>query len=77
MGGDPAHNADVVRRVLDGDHGAHRDIVVLNAAAALVVAGAAPELAAGLATAEAAIDGGRAAAALAALVRVSQEAAES
>ncbi len=39
VGGDPAHNADVVRRVLGGERGAHRDIVVLNAAAALVVAG--------------------------------------
>ena len=44
VGGDPAHNADVVRRVLDGEHGAHRDIVVLNAAAALVVAGVAGDL---------------------------------
>ncbi|HEU4841745.1 MAG TPA: anthranilate phosphoribosyltransferase [Ilumatobacteraceae bacterium] len=77
VGGDPEHNAAVVRRVLDGEHGAHRDIVVLNAAAALVVAGAADDLPAGLAVAEQSIDSGKAAAALAAMVRVSQEAAES
>ena len=45
VGGDPAHNAEVVRRVLDGERGAHRDIVVLNAAAALVVAGVADDAA--------------------------------
>ena len=76
VGGDPAHNADVVRRVLDGERGAHRDIVVLNAAAALVVAGVAGDLPEGVATAEQSIDGGKAAAALAAMVRVSQEAAD-
>jgi anthranilate phosphoribosyltransferase len=38
-GGDPATNAGIVRDVLDGkDRGARRDIVLLNAAAALVVA---------------------------------------
>ena len=36
LGGDPAHNADVVRRVLAGDKGAVRDIVLLNAAAGIV-----------------------------------------
>ena len=36
LGGDPAHNASVVHRVLDGEHGAVRDIVLLNAAAGLV-----------------------------------------
>jgi len=75
VGGDPAHNADVVRRVLAGEHGAHRDIVVLNAAAALVVAGVADDLPAGLAAAVASIDDGRAAAALDRLVEISQEAA--
>jgi len=36
LGGDPAHNADVVRRVLAGEQGPVRDIVLLNAAAGLV-----------------------------------------
>src|SRR6476469_6186005 len=52
VGGDPEHNADVVRRVLDGERGSHRVIVVLNAAAALVAAAAADDLSAGLALAE-------------------------
>lgn len=60
-GGDPAHNADVVRRVVGGESGPHRDIVVLNAGAALVVAGAATDLAEGIALAAASIDEGRAA----------------
>jgi anthranilate phosphoribosyltransferase len=36
LGGDAQHNAEVVRRVLDGDKGAVRDIVLLNAAAGIV-----------------------------------------
>ena len=74
-GADPAHNAEVVRRVLDGQRGAHRDIVLLNAAAALVVCGRAPELPEGLGLAARVVDEGRAASALEALVRVSQETA--
>jgi anthranilate phosphoribosyltransferase len=75
VGGDPEHNAEVVRRVLAGERGAHRDIVVLNAAAALIVGGAADDLPAGVAIAEQSIDGGQAAGALAAMVAVSQDAA--
>ena len=60
-GGDAAANADVVERVLAGEAGAARDIAVLNAAAALVVADLADDLAAGVALAAAAIDDGRAA----------------
>ncbi len=74
-GGDPAHNADVVARVLAAEHGPHRDIVALNAAAALVVAGAAADLPAGLTVALASIDEGRGAGALERLVQVSQEVA--
>ena len=60
-GGDPAHNAGIVRGLLNGEiHGAVRDVVVFNAAAALVVAGAARDLAAGAILANAAIDGGTA-----------------
>ncbi|WP_395153573.1 anthranilate phosphoribosyltransferase [Ilumatobacter sp.] len=74
-GGSPDNNAEVVRRVLAGDLGPHRDIVVLNAAAALVVAGRADTVAAGLELAGAAIDDGRAAATLAKMAEVSQSAA--
>jgi len=75
VGGDPAHNAGVVRRVLGGERGAHRYIVVLNAAAALVVAGVSASLADGVPMAEGAIDDGRAAATLDRFVTTSQEAA--
>ena len=71
-GGDPDENAEAVRRVLAGDSGAHRDIVVLNAGAALVVAGVAADLEQGMEIASSSIDDGRAAAALDGLVRVSQ-----
>jgi anthranilate phosphoribosyltransferase len=73
LGGPPPFNADVVRRVLGGEHGAHRDIVVLNASAALVVAGVAADLPAGVAIATATIDEGRAAQVLATFVEVSQQ----
>jgi anthranilate phosphoribosyltransferase len=77
-GGDVAHNADVVRRVLDGARGPVRDAVTLNAAAALVAAGAggtadlAQRLAAAKATAEESIDSGAAAKSLDAWVTASR-----
>jgi anthranilate phosphoribosyltransferase len=71
VGGDPATNAALARGVLAGEHGPHRDVVTLNAAAGLVVAGLAGDLATGLGVARASIDDGRAAAALDALVAVS------
>jgi anthranilate phosphoribosyltransferase len=72
-GGDAATNAALGRRVLEGERGPHRDIVVLNAAAGLVAAGLADDLAAGLEAATASIDEGRAADVLQKLVAVSQE----
>lgn len=74
-GGMPDENAAVVRRVLAGDPGPHRDIVVLNAGAGLVVGGAAASLDEGVRLASHAIDDGRAAAALDRLIAASQEAA--
>jgi len=71
-GGDAATNAELARRVLAGQRGPHRDIVVLNAAAALVVGEAAHDLASGVEQAAAAVDDGRAAAALERLVACSQ-----
>lgn len=70
-GGDRARNAEAVRRVLAGDIGPHRDIVLLNAAAGLVVGGRAPDLAAGLELAAESIDSGAAAAALQRFVEAS------
>jgi anthranilate phosphoribosyltransferase len=75
-GGDPATNAAIARRVLAGEAGPHRDVVVLNAAAGLVVAGEAVDLAAGVAQAAAVIDDGRAAAALARAIEASQRGRE-
>ncbi|MCU6452568.1 anthranilate phosphoribosyltransferase [Sphingomonas sp. A2-49] len=63
-GGDPAYNAAALRRLLDGERGAYRDAVLLNAAAALVVAAHGPDLAAGARAAAAALDSGAAAALL-------------
>ena len=59
-GGDPDHNADALRAVLDGHPGAYRDAVALNAAAGLVVVRRAAGLAEGARLAEAAMDDGRA-----------------
>ncbi|MBW4024156.1 MAG: anthranilate phosphoribosyltransferase [Proteobacteria bacterium] len=71
-GGDAAHNAAALLRLLEGEHSAYRDTVILNAAGALMVAGAVPTLAGGVALAAAAIDRGTAAAALETLRRESQ-----
>ena len=67
-GGDAEENALALRALLDGAKGAYRDIVLLNAAAALVVADRAVDLAGGAALAASVIDDGRAARALADLV---------
>ena len=64
-GGDAAVNAGIARGVLGGDRGAPRDIVLLNAAAALLVAGAVPTMTEGIEKAADAIDSGRAASVLA------------
>jgi anthranilate phosphoribosyltransferase len=72
-GGAPDANARTVREVLSGARGAKRSAVVLNAAGAIAAAGHAADLREGLAVAEEAIDSGRAAARLDALVAFSQE----
>jgi anthranilate phosphoribosyltransferase len=74
-GGDPEDNARHARAVLDGERGPRRDVVLLNAAAGLVVAGLAVDLAAGVDLAAATLDSGAAKAALESLVQVSTEAA--
>jgi anthranilate phosphoribosyltransferase len=69
-GGDPKHNAVALRALLDGSAGPYRDIVLFNAAAALVVAGKAGTLAEGVALAARSIDDGMARAKLEALVEI-------
>ncbi len=72
-GGAPEENAAAIHAVLGGSKNAYRDIVVLNAAAALIVADKAGSLKDGARLAEQAIDSGAAARTLEALVRVSRE----
>jgi anthranilate phosphoribosyltransferase len=71
-GGIPDDNADAIRKLLGGARGAFRDIVLLNAAAALVVADKVRNLKDGIARAAQAIDSGAAANVLAKLESVSQ-----
>jgi anthranilate phosphoribosyltransferase len=66
-GGEPAHNAELMRRVLAGEKGPLRDIVLLNSAAGLVVADRADDLHEGAEIAAAVLDSGAAAAVLARL----------
>lgn len=72
-GGDPAENAAITRRVLEGKAGPTRDVVLVNAGAAIVAAGVAGDFAEGIRKAEEAIDSGAAAAKLDALIRFTQE----
>jgi anthranilate phosphoribosyltransferase len=67
-GGEPAHNAALMRGLLAGEKGPLRDIVLLNAAAALIVAGRAADLREGIAIAAETIDSGKAAKVLERLV---------
>lgn len=73
-GGDAATNAAMVRAVLDGTLGSPRDVVLLNAGAALFVGGAAETIRAGIASAAAAIDSGAAREILVRLVAASNRA---
>jgi anthranilate phosphoribosyltransferase len=72
QGGDARANADIARRVLEGGRGPTRDVVLLNAAAALLVAGRVKDLRAGVAEAGRAVDEGRAGALLRRVVEVSR-----
>ena len=72
-GGDAQTNAQAILDLLAGKKSAYRDIVLLNAAAALVVTDIATDLADGIAKARTAIDSGKAAETLQALVRISNQ----
>ena len=74
-GGDASKNAAIVRAVLSGEAGPQRDVVLLNAGAALFVAGEADTVKAGIAKAAAAIDSGAAAEILKKLVALSNSGA--
>jgi anthranilate phosphoribosyltransferase len=70
-GGDPSVNARIAREVLEGTHGAARDVVLFNAAAVLLIADRAKDLREGVRAAADAVDSGRAASVLERLVRAS------
>jgi anthranilate phosphoribosyltransferase len=71
IGGDPAHNAAALNRLLAGETGAYRDIVLLNAAAAFLVAERAETLREGVELGRQVIDSGAAREALARLIAIS------
>ena len=72
-GGNPEESAEILRRLLDGERGPLRHVVLLNASAVLLVGGVVDTLAAGVPIAEEAIDSGKAAKTLRDLVSLSQE----
>jgi anthranilate phosphoribosyltransferase len=71
-GGEPAANAEAMRRIFTGQEGPMRDFVLLNAAAALMVAGLAPDLKQGVERAARTIDSGAAIDTLERYVRLTQ-----
>jgi anthranilate phosphoribosyltransferase len=75
-GGNAAENAVLSKRVLDGEEGAHRQTVVLNAAAALVAAGRATSIQEGLEIAIESIDSGAARAVVSAFIAFSNQTPE-
>ncbi len=72
-GGDVLTNKDITEAVLNGEKGARRNVVLLNSAAALVIAGKVPDLKTGLKLAEESIDSKKAKEKLNDLVRYTQE----
>ena len=73
LGGTPQHNATAFRALLDGAPGAYRDAVLLNSAAALLVAGHAADLREGAAKAAVSIDSGEAGKRLKTLAKITSE----
>ena len=73
QGGDPSVNAEIVKRVLSGDGGPCRDIVCLNAAAAIVTGGKADSISDAMGLAEESIDNGQAMAVLNGLIEYTNE----
>ncbi len=73
-GGDVKENADIVRRIIAGkEHGKRRDIVLLNAAAAILISGLAADFPSAVKKAEESIDNGNAQKSLEKLVKISNE----
>jgi len=77
LGGTPEDNAVAFRALLDGAPGAYRDAVLLNAAAALKIAGKVVDLRDGVALARESIDSGAAKAKISAVAEITQKATQS
>ncbi|QTA90405.1 anthranilate phosphoribosyltransferase [Desulfonema magnum] len=73
VGGTPQENAEITKKILAGEKGPKRNVVVLNASAALVAAGKAEDFREGIRIAEASLDDGTASEKLASLIRFMQE----
>lgn len=73
IGGDPATNAEIIRRVLEGEKGAYRDVVLANAGACIYVSGLADSMAEGVKIAAESIDSGRAMTKLEQLIQTTGE----
>ncbi|MDB6454438.1 anthranilate phosphoribosyltransferase [Falsirhodobacter sp. 20TX0035] len=73
VGGTPEENAQALRRLLDGETGAYRDAVLLNSAAALIVADRVRTLPEGVELARESLDSGAAKSKVAALVRLTNK----
>jgi anthranilate phosphoribosyltransferase len=71
-GGTPPENAALLRAVLDGERGHRRDVVLLNAAAAIIAAGHADDWSQGLSVAAESLDSGRARQALESMVKAAR-----
>lgn len=72
-GGTPQENAEITRRLLQGEKGPRRDVVLLNAAAALIIAGKASDFGTALAEANESLDSGIALQKLEQLIQLSQK----
>ena len=71
VGGDPAENAEITRRILKGERGHKRNAVLMNAGASLYIAGKAPSMADGIKLAAELIDSGKAYETLEKFIKVS------
>ncbi len=72
-GGPPLENAEITKQILNGEPGPRRNVVLINAAAALVLAEKAPDVTTGIQLAETAIDSGAALSKLNALIDFTRE----
>lgn len=72
-GGDGVQNAEITKRIISGEKGSKRDITILNAGAAIYIAGHADSIQEGIRLAEESIDSGKAAAVLFELVKLSNQ----